>query len=271
LLTIRRACGLTLRGVDASLSETSSHRVADGATYAGEAPPPHILVVGHEALLSEYLSEHRYRVTDVADEAAMLETVQRTVVDLVVLAFSPEDDRGAQLVQGLRNESPVPIIVLSARRDEFDRIMALELGADDCLTAPFSPRELLARVRAILRRRSLDSNQRKTHGPRAYRFGAWELNRNLRQLHSTGRCPIGLTNGEFSVLDVLLGAHGRTLSRMQILELSRLHDDEVYERAVDILVMRLRRKLEADTAEPRYVLTVRGAGYRIGMPVEPVY
>ena len=270
MLTIRRARGLTLLGVDASLSESGSHGVPDGATYASEAPPPHILVVGHEALLSEYLSENRYRVTDVPDEV-MLETVQSTVVDLVVLAFSREDDRAAQLVQRLRTESPVPIIVLSARREEFDRIMALELGADDCLTAPFSPREQLARVRAILRRRSLDSCQRKTHGPRAYRFGGWELNRNLRQLHSTGRRPIGLTNGEFSVLDVLLGAHGRTLSRMQILELSRLHDDEVYDRAVDMLVMRLRRKLEADTAAPRYLLTVRGAGYRIGVPVEPVY
>ena len=258
--------------MDASLSETSSRGVADGATYAGEAaPPPHILVVGDEGFLSEYLSENRYRVTDVPDEAAMLEAVQSTVVDLVVLAFSREDDRAAQLVQRLRTESPVPIIVLSARREEFDRIMALELGADDCLTAPFSPRELLARVRAILRRRSLDSCQRKTHGPRAYRFGGWELNRNLRQLHSTGRRPIGLTNGEFSVLEVLLGAHGRTLSRTQILELSRLHDDEVYDRAVDMLVMRLRRKLEADTAAPRYVLTVRGAGYRVGVPVEPVY
>jgi DNA-binding response OmpR family regulator len=271
LLTIRRTRGLTLRGVDASLSESSSHGVPERATYAGEAPAPHILVVGHDALLSEYLSENRYRMTEVPDEAVMLETVQGTVVDLVVLAFSPEDDQAAQLVQRLRTESPIPIIVLSARREEFDRIMALELGADDCLTAPYSPREVLARVRAILRRRSLDSCQRKTHGPRAYRFGCWELNRNLRQLHSTGRRSIGLTNGEFSVLDVLLGAHGRTLSRMQILELSRLHDDEVYDRAVDMLVMRLRRKLEADTAAPRYLLTVRGAGYRIGTAVEPVY
>jgi two-component system OmpR family response regulator len=271
LLTIRRARGLTLRGVDASLSEISSHVVADGATYAGEATTPHILVVGHEALLSEYLSENRYRVTDVPDEAVMLETVQSTVVDLVVLAFSPEDDQAAQLVQRLRNESPVPIIVLSARREEFDRIMALELGADDCLTEPFSPRELLARVRAILRRRSIDSHQRKTHGPRAYRFGGWELNLNTRRLHSAGSRQIALTNGEFSLLVALLAAGERTLSRMQLLELSRLHDDEVYDRAVDMLVMRLRRKLEADTAAPRYLLTVRGAGYRIGVPVETVY
>jgi two-component system OmpR family response regulator len=272
LPTIRRARGLTLRGVDASLSESSSRGVADGAPYAGEtALPPHILVVGHEGVLSEYLSENGYRVTSVPDETAMLETVQSTVVDLVVLPLSPQHDQGAQLVQRLRNESPVPIIVLSARRDEFDRIMALEVGADDCLTEPFSPRELLARVRAILRRRRIDSRQRKTQGPGAYRFGDWELNLNTRRLHSAARRQIGLSNGEFSVLVVLLGARGRTLSRMQILELSRLHDDEVYDRAVDMLVMRLRRKLEADTDAPRYLLTVRGAGYRIGVPVEPVY
>jgi DNA-binding response OmpR family regulator len=271
LLTIGRAHDLTLRGVDASLSESSSHGVADGATYAGEAPPPHILVVGHEALLSEYLSENRYRVTDVPDEAVMLETVQGTVVDLVVLALSPEDDQAAQLVQRLRNESLVPIIVLSARRDEFDRIMALELGADDCLTAPFSLREMLARVRALLRRRQIDLRQRNTNRPRAYRFGAWELNLNTRRLNSDARRQIALTNGEFSLLAALLSAGERTLSRMQLLELSRLHDDEVYDRAVDMLVMRLRRKLEADTAAPRYLLTVRGAGYRIGVPVEPVY
>lgn len=270
MLTIRCSRGLTLRGVDASLSETVSHGVADGAISAA-APPPHILVVGHEGLVSEYLSENRYRVTSVPDEATMLETVQSSVVDLVVLSLLPERDEAPKLAQRLRSQSPVPIIVLSTRRDEFDRVMALELGADDCLTSPFNLRELLARVRAILRRRRIDLRQRKEQGLRAYRFGDWELNLNVRQLASRARRQIRLSNGEFSLLVALLAAGGRTLSRMQILELSRLHDDEVYDRAVDMLVMRLRRKLEADTAAPRYLLTVRGAGYCLGVPVEAVY
>jgi two-component system OmpR family response regulator len=256
--------------MDASLSETTSPGSADGATYAREAAPPHILVVGHDEFLSEYLSENGCRVTRVPD-AAMLEAMQSTVVDLVVLALSPERYQGGQLVHWLRNGSPVPVIVLTARGDEVDRVMALELGADDCLTNPFSLRELLARVRAILRRRRRDLRQPKVQGLRAYRFDGWELNLNIRRLVSPTRRQIALSSGEFKLLAVLLAAGGRTLSRAQILELSRLHDDEVYDRAVDILVMRLRRKLEADTAAPRYVLTERGAGYRFGVPVEPVY
>jgi two-component system, OmpR family, response regulator len=130
---------------------------------------------------------------------------------------------------------------------------------------------LLARVRAILRRRRIDLRQRKAHGVRAYRFGGWELDLNTRRLGSVGKREIALSNGEFSLLVALLAAGGRTLSRTQLLELSRLHDDKVYDRAVDMQVMRLRRKLEADCAESRYLVTVRGAGYRVGVPVEPVY
>jgi DNA-binding response OmpR family regulator len=254
------------------LSEIPSLGVLEATAYAGDAAPrPHIVVVGDEGALSEYLSENRYRVTSVPDEAAMLAALRSTIVDVVVLAWPAEPDQGPRLVHRLRSESTVPVIVLSARHDEFDRVMALELGADDCLTAPFSLRELLARVRAILRRQRIDSRQRDIHRPRAYRFGSWELNLNTRRLHSGARHAIPLTNGEFNLLVALLAAGQRTLSRMQLLELSRLHDDEVYDRAVDMLVMRLRRKLEADTAAPRYLLTVRGAGYRIGVRVEAVY
>lgn len=241
---------------------------------AAPAAQPHIVLVGDEAMfggsLSQYLADNRLRVTKVPDGEAMLGALKNAVVDLILFALPPQLELAALLAPRLREEFSVPIIALNAQRDEADRIMALELGADDCLTAPFSPRELLARVRAILRRRRIDLRQRKTQGPRAYRFGGWELNLNTRRLRSAARREIALTNGEFSVLVVLLAANGRTLGRTQILELSRLHDDEVYDRAVDILVMRLRRKLEADTA-PHYLLTVRGAGYRIGVPVETVY
>jgi two-component system, OmpR family, response regulator len=136
---------------------------------------------------------------------------------------------------------------------------------------PFSLRELLARVRAVLRRRRLDLRQGRVEGVRAYRFDGWELNLNARRLESPDGRRAALTNGEFSVLVVLLGAGGRTLSRMQLLELSRLHEDEVYDRAVDMQIMRLRRKLGESSTNPRCVVTVRGAGYRIGVRVETVY
>jgi DNA-binding response OmpR family regulator len=149
--------------------------------------------------------------------------------------------------------------------------MALELGADDYLSNPVSPRELLARVRAILRRRRLDQDQHRVQGVRAYRFDGWELNLNTRRLASPEGRSVELTNGEFSLLVVLLGAGERILSRTQLLELSRLHDDEVYDRAVDMQILRLRRKLGEDSARPRCILTVRGTGYRMGVTVEGIY
>ena len=258
--------------MEESFAEPISPGVACDPGCSGEvSPPPHILFVGDDRVTSEYLRENRFRVTTMVDEALVREALQGSVVDAVVLALAPEQEGAPNLAQRMRSESPVPIIVLSARRDEFDRVMALELGADDCLTHPFNLRELLARVRAMLRRRRIDLRQPRARGPRAYRFGDWELNVNLRRLDFAARRQVMLTNGECGLLVALLGASGRTLSRMQLLELSRLHDDEVYERAVDMLVMRLRRKLEADTAAPRYLLTERGVGYRIGVPVEPVY
>jgi DNA-binding response OmpR family regulator len=161
--------------------------------------------------------------------------------------------------------------MLTGRADEADRVMGLELGADDYLTKPFSPRELLARVRTILRRRRAEVHQGKPEGVRAYRFDGWELNLNTRRLLTPERKPVPLSNGEFSLLVVLLGAPGRILSRDQLLDLSRLHNDEVYNRSIDVQILRLRRKIEKDASEPRYIRTERGAGYIFGVPVETVY
>ena len=240
-----------------------------------QAGRPHILVVDDDPnireLLSAYLERNDVRVTTATDGAAMRALLGKHVIDLVVLGLKPGAESGLDLARRLRDQSAIPIVMLSGQSDEADRVMALELGADDYLTKPFSPRELLARLRAILRRRRQEVRPPRVEGLRGYRFGGWELNLNTRQLVSPKGQHDSLTNGEFSLLVALLAARGRTLSRMQLLELSRLHDDEVYERAVDMLVMRLRRKLGEDSANPRCLVTMRGAGYRIGVPVESVH
>jgi len=193
------------------------------------------------------------------------------VVDLLVLDLKLQTEDGMALARRLREESAIPIIMLTGRREEADRVMGLELGADDYLTKPFSPRELLARIRAVLRRRRAEVHQGRPEGIRAYRFDGWELNLNTRRLTAPDGHTVRLSNGEFSLLVVLLGSPHRILSRDQLLDLSRLHNDDVYNRSVNTQVMRLRHKLEADPANPRYILTERGAGYVFSVAVEIIY
>jgi two-component system OmpR family response regulator len=188
-----------------------------------------------------------------------------------VLDLKLKSEDGMALARALRDESTIPIIMLTGRIDEADRVMGLELGADDYLTKPFSPRELLARIRTVLRRRRAEVRQGKPEGIRAFRFDGWELNLNTRRLTAAEGRTVALSNGEFSLLVVMLGAPQRILTRDQLLDLSRLHNDEVYNRSVDVQIMRLRRKIEKDPAEPRYIRTERGAGYLFGVPVETVY
>ena len=236
---------------------------------------PHIVAVDDDAtmreLISEYLGQNELRVTAVADGGAMRSVIEQDVVDLVVLDLRLQSEDGMALARKLRDESSIPIIMLTGRAEEADRVMGLELGADDYLTKPFSPRELLARIRTVLRRRRAEVRQGRPDGIRAYRFDGWELNLNTRRLMSTDGRPVALSNGEFSLLVVLLGAPHRVLSRDQLLDLSRLHNDEVFNRSIDVQVMRLRRKIEQDPGNPRYIRTERGAGYSFGVPVETVY
>ena len=162
--------------------------------------------------------------------------------------------------------------MLTGVRDEADRVMGLELGADDYLTKPFSPRELLARIRTVLRRtKSSTPAQSRQREIRAYRFGEFELNLRTRRLKRANGDEIVLTNGEFNLLAALLAAPERVLTRDQLLEASRVFDNEVYDRAIDIQVLRLRRKIEKDPAQPKFIVTERGAGYIFSSVVEIVY
>jgi len=235
----------------------------------------HVLAVDDDPTIREvmvdYLAQHDFRVTAVADGRAMQAVLAQDVVDLVVLDLKLQAEDGMALARRLREESAIPIIMVTGRREEADRVMGLELGADDYLTKPFSPRELLARIRAVLRRRRPEMQQGRPEGIRAYRFDGWELNLNTRRLLNPDRQTVALSNGEFSLLVVLLGAPNRILSRDQLLDMSRLHSDDVYNRSVNTQILRLRRKLETSAANPTYIRTERGAGYMFGVPVEIVY
>jgi DNA-binding response OmpR family regulator len=162
--------------------------------------------------------------------------------------------------------------MLTGVRDEADRVMGLELGADDYLTKPFSPRELLARIRTVLRRtKGAALSQARERKVRAYRFAEFELNLRTRRLKQIDGRSIDLTNGEFNLLAALLAAPQRVLTRDQLLEGSRVHDNEVYDRSIDVQVARLRPKIEVDPSHPQFIVTERGVGYTFNCAVEVLY
>ncbi|HEY9063519.1 MAG TPA: response regulator [Burkholderiaceae bacterium] len=241
----------------------------------GSAPEAvaHVLAVDDDPLIrqmiADYLGDYDFRTTTVSTGAEMAEVLKREPVDLLVLDLRLPGEDGLQIARKLREESDLGIIVVTGRHEEADRVMALELGADDYLTKPFSPRELLARVRALLRRTQL-RNTRTTavqQGVRAYRFAGWELNVPLRKLANPSGEAVNLSNGEFNLLRAFLVSAQRILTRAELLSLSRLHDDEVYDRSIDVQVGRLRKKLDAGDTPP-LIRTERGAGYVFTAAVE---
>jgi two-component system OmpR family response regulator len=237
--------------------------------------PPHIVAIDDDPSIREaiadYLADNDLRVTTLASGRELAEVMARETIDLLLLDLRLPGEDGMEIARKLREESALPIIVLTGRKDEADRVIALEMAADDYLTKPCSPRELLARIRAVLRRCRLELRQMRPQGVRAFRFDCWELNLNTRRLRATDGRQVTLTNGEFSLLVVLLASSQRVLTRLQLLDLSRLHNDEVFNRSIDAQILRLRRKIEGDPARPRYIKTERGAGYRFDFPVQTIY
>jgi two-component system, OmpR family, response regulator len=237
--------------------------------------PPHVLALDDDPairqLVAEYLSQNELRVTTVASGKELAAIMASETIDLVILDVRLQGEDGMQIARKLREESAIPILMLTGRAEEPDRVMGLELGADDYLTKPFSPRELLARIRALLRRAKAQATVADAIAKvRAYRFGQWELNMGLRKLKNPEGQTVELTNGEFSLLTAFLSAPQRVLTRDQLLDLSRLHNAEVYDRSIDVQILRLRRKIEADPAHPRFITTERGAGYVFAAEVETV-
>jgi two-component system OmpR family response regulator len=235
----------------------------------------HVLVVDHDVnlcrQLSDYLGKNDFQVTTVNTGKQMLELIRRDGIDLLLLEPGLPGEDGLKLTKVIRDSSSMPLVVLSERHEEADRVMGLELGADDYVTKPFSPRELLARIRAVLRRSRVNASaDARDSRIRAYRFAGWELNVRLFRLTSPEGTPVGLSRGEFNLLRAFLSAPQRILTRDQLLELTRLHIAEVYDRTIDVQIGRLRRKTEVDSAQPRFIRTERGAGYYFDAAVSAV-
>ena len=219
-------------------------------------------------LVMNYLGEHDIRAISASrpDEVAGL--LVREEPNLVILDLRLGQEDGLDLLREIRSRSDVPIIITTGhRRDEIDRVVGLELGADDYITKPFGLRELLARIRAVLRRRGAGQAavQRDQERGRC-RFGGWQLDRRNRRLTDPNGIPVALTKGEYALLIAFLDAPQRPLSGEHLLQATRIHKD-VFDRSIDVQVLRLRRKLETDRA-PRVILTERGVGYVFALPVE---
>jgi two-component system, OmpR family, response regulator len=230
----------------------------------------HVLVIDDDPalrdMISDYLTAHDIRVSTAADSQQMAQALAEAEVDLAVLDLKLGPENGFEIVRSLRASSDLPIIVVTGRhRDEVDRIVGLELGADDYLTKPFSPRELLARIRAVLRRseRRLQwpEQERQDGKPVRYRFAGWELSLRRRRLTSPAGEVVPLTNGEFTLLAAFVQAPQRVLTREYLLTTTRVHDNEVFDRSIDVQVLRLRRKIEENPTAPELIMTERGVGY----------
>ena len=222
-------------------------------------------------LVTSYLEDNDIRAISATkrDEVACL--MAKCQPDVVVLDLRLGRDDGLDLLREIRAESDTPVIITTGhRRDEIDRVVGLELGADDYITKPFGLRELLARIRAVLRRRdaSQASATRDAEKGRC-RFGNWQLDRKNRQLTNSAGQPVALSKGEYALLVAFLNAPQRPLSREHLLQATRIHED-VFDRSIDVQVLRLRRKLETDPATPSIIRTERGIGYVFTLPVEPL-
>lgn len=226
-------------------------------------PNPHILVVEDDreisALVARYLRGNDCRVSLAGDGREMDRVLADARVDLIVLDLMLPGEDGLSLCRRLRANSNVPVLMLTAKTEEIDRIVGLEIGADDYLGKPFNPRELLARIRAILRRGA--APERHDDAARRLHFQGWTLDAGLRQLLSPEGARVAITGAEFDLLQALCLRPGRVLSRDQLLDLTQGRAAGPFERSIDVLVSRIRQKIEPDPRNPEIIRTIRSGGY----------
>ena len=222
-----------------------------------------------QRMILAYFEENNIRTLVASGRQEMVNQLGSAEVRLVILDLRLGEQDGLDLLREIRASSDVPVIIITGhRRDEIDRVVGLELGADDYLTKPFSLRELLARVRAVLRRFDAGrSAPAREPGRGRWRFSGWQLDRRTRRLTDPDGAPVALTKGEYALLIAFLDAPQRPLSREHLLQATRVHED-VFDRSIDVQILRLRRKLERDPTAPRMIQTERGIGYVFALPVE---
>ncbi len=234
----------------------------------------HILVVDDDPgvceLLDDYLTTHGYRVSVARDGTSMSRILGKRNVDLIVLDLALPGEDGFDLARQIRSTSRIPIIMLTGRGDEMDRVVGLEIGADDYVSKPFSTRELLARIGAVLRRATSPAMESDPSWDmtKVAAFCGWRLELSRRKLFSPEGGEVRLTTGEFNILLALVENSNRVLNREQLLSLASKDTSEVFDRSVDIQIMRLRRKIEPDPKIPVFIKTERGVGYVFSQPVD---
>lgn len=235
---------------------------------------PHILIVDDDRetrlLLSRFLTHHGFRVSLAHDGKSMLQMLEDSRVNLIVLDIMLPGEDGLSLCRRLRAASSIPIIMLTAMGEQTDRVVGLEMGADDYLPKADNPRELLARIRAVLRRAGAPEARGSIPGARVLEFAGWRLDVTQRQLFSPARAMVPLRASEFDLLLALAERPLRVLTRDQLLDLSRGRAASTFDRSVDVLISRLRRKIEPDPKEPVLIRTVRGGGYILSASVAAV-
>lgn len=233
----------------------------------------HILIVdddrGIRDLLGKFFQQHGYKTTLARDAKETELLLAKDSFDLIILDIMMPGENGLTLCQNIRKDSTVPIIMLTAVSEDIERILGLEMGADDYLSKPFNPRELLARVRALFRRASVTAKAAEAADDiLVYRFSGWSLNPATRQLLSPDEVEISLSTGEYDLLLVFLKHPQIVLSRDQLLDHTRNREAGPFDRSIDIQISRLRHKIEADPKKPEIIKTVRGGGYVLSTTVE---
>ena len=233
---------------------------------------PHILVVDDDRdirlLVGDYLKKNGYRASVAADGRQMREALAVSGIDLVVLDLMLPGEDGLSLCRDLRARSDLPVLMLSARGEPIDRILGLEMGADDYLAKPFEPRELLVRVRNILRRVHALPSRGAEAQARRWRFAGWTLDGESRQLVSPQGVVVALSGAEYRLLEVFLAHPNRVLTRDQLMDLARGKEADPFDRSIDLRVSRLRQKLGDNARAPSLIKTLRNEGYVLAAAVE---